>query len=102
MAELLQFFKYLSYETGYVNDALRSYPKSEGLYPRCLGNRIYCMLDLGRNFVYIARNLSWDLCKTPLFAQFLCQAQILILKILNVFPYTLENIGLAIKEVLEK
>ncbi len=26
-----------------------------------------------------------DLCKTPSFAQFLCQAQILILKILNVF-----------------
>ncbi len=26
-----------------------------------------------------------DLCKTPPFAQFLCQAQILILKILNVF-----------------
>ena len=28
---------------------------------------------------------SRDLCKTPPFAQFLCQAQILILKILNVF-----------------
>ncbi len=26
-----------------------------------------------------------DLCKTPPFAQFLCQAQILILKILDVF-----------------
>jgi len=28
---------------------------------------------------------SRDRCKTPPFAQFLCQAQILILKILNVF-----------------
>jgi hypothetical protein len=27
------------------------------------------------------KNTSRDLCKTPLFAQFLCQAQILILKI---------------------
>ncbi len=29
--------------------------------------------------------MNRDLCKTPSFAQFLCQAQILILKILDVF-----------------
>ena len=37
------------------------------------------------------RHSRGDLCKTPLFAQFLCQTQILILKILNVFLLALWN-----------
>jgi hypothetical protein len=35
--------------------------------------------------ITVIRFFIRDLCKTPPFAQFLCQAQILILKILNVF-----------------
>jgi len=40
-----------------------------------------------------------DLCKTPLFSQFLCQAQILILKILNVFLWLIRLRRIAFLEL---
>ncbi len=40
-----------------------------------------------------------DLCKTPSFAQFLCQAQILILKILNVFLWLKSSPSLNLNKI---
>ncbi len=40
-----------------------------------------------------------DLCKTPSFAQFLCQAQILILKILNVFQWLKSSPSLNLNKI---
>ncbi len=67
------------------NNAKNSIPKNKLEYHLYIQQIIFHVKRFSDGYIGWVESNTRDLCKTPSFAHFLCLAQILILKILNIF-----------------